>query len=371
MVTGHRVSRRVGCTSVVRAVFVYPNSRAALLERVHAGVEPDSTLLGLNHLAEHGVDARLHDPLLTRRSHGALLDRLAWNARELTLPLELGRADIAFTPLAALFPLAARTKRLPVVVVNYGLNLIWRRASTPRRRLLRASLRAAARVICLGESQRRELIELAGLDEEQVTTLLLPVDERYFVPGEQAAGSLVVSVGKDLARDFVTLAEAVGGLEAEAVLVAHPRNLAGVGLPANARVAQGLPSDELRSLYARAGCVVVAQHRDGHRYGSEGGGLTALLEAMAMGRAVVATERGVLRDYATDGVDALLVPPADPAAMREAIVRVLGDADLAARLGAAARARVERAHTTRGFAASLAPLFREVVLRGTENQAER
>jgi glycosyltransferase involved in cell wall biosynthesis len=80
---------------------------------------------------------------------------------------------------------------------------------------------------------------------------------------------------------------------------------------------------------------------------------------MAMARPVVATERAILRDY----VDAV-VPPEDPAALREAIERVLGDPELARSLGAAARARVERSHTSPVFAARLAPLLRSVVYPG-------
>src|SRR5207248_7212131 len=110
--------------------------------------------LGQNHLAALGLDARLHDPALTRRGGG----RLRWNLREVTLPWELRDADVAFTPLAGLFPLLARARRRPrVVVVNYGLCTIWDRSSPARRALLRASLRSAATVVCLGDWQRRRL----------------------------------------------------------------------------------------------------------------------------------------------------------------------------------------------------------------------
>ena len=80
-----------------------------------------------------------------------------------------------------------------------------------------------------------------------------------------------------------------------------------------------------------------------------------------MERPVVATERAIFRDYVDDGVEGLVVPAEDPAAMRAAIERLLGDAELRARLGAAGRARVERDHTSRGFAAQLAPVLRDVV----------
>ena len=345
----------------MRATFVYPNPRAALIAGIAAGREPDSTLLGANHLGEHHIDARVHDPLLSRRALHPPFDRIAWNLRELTLPFEVGRSDVVFTPLANVLPLAARARAMPVVVVNYGLNLIWRRASPRRRALLGRSLRTAARVVCLGESQRAELAAAAGIREERVETLLLPVDETFFSPQADAASDgSILTVGKDLARDYETFVDAVRRIDAEARLAVYPRNVEGLDLPPNASVRR-LSSVELRDAYARAACVVLPQRPDDYSYGSEGGGLTALLEAMAMGKPVVASKRAILRDYVDDGVEALLVPPEDPAALREAIERVLGDPELASRLGAAARARVERAHTTRGFAGRLAPVLRSVV----------
>ena len=345
----------------MRATFVYANSRRDLLAGVARGEEPDSALYGALQLREHGIDVRVHDPLLTRRTLPAWLDRAAWNLREVSAPYEVGRTDIVFTPLAALLPLAARARRLPVVVMNFGLNLIWRRASRARRALLGASLRSAARVICLGESQRSELIALAGLDPERVVTMLVPVDTQFFEPRGVADGRAVLSVGKDLARDYATLIEAVRPLDVDATLVAHPRNVDQLELPPNAALRGAVPFSELRELYSGAACVVLPQRTDEYAYGSEGGGLTALLEAMAMGRPVVASDRAILHDYVDDGVEALLVPAEDPVALRDAIERVLADPELARSLGAAARARVERSNTSSGFAARLAPLLRAVV----------
>ena len=346
----------------MKASFVYQNSRKALLEGIARGEEPDSRLDGALYLGEHGIDVDFHDPFLTRRPLAPPLARIAWSLRELSVPYELGRTDVVFTPLANLLPLAARGRRLPVVVVNYGLNLIWRRASGARRRLFRRSLLSAARIVCLGEAQRDELVTSARLEPERVLSMVIPVDDRFFTPAaEPDDGRTVLTVGKDLARDYATFAEAVRPIDAEATLVAHPRNVDGVDLPANAVLRSNVSFTHLRELYAQAGCVVLPQRPDDYPYGSEGGGLTALLEAMSMGRPVVATERAILRDYVDDGVDAILVPPEDPEALRAGVERVLGDRDLARSLGAAARARVERAHTSRGFAAKLAPVLRSVV----------
>jgi len=347
----------------VRAAFVYANPRASLARDVEAGIAPDTALLGQNYLGALGIEASIHDPLLTRRERRGIAHRLTWHLREIVLPFELGSVDVVCTPLANLLPLTSRLRRMRTVVLNYGLNLIVLRASAARRRLLRASLGAAAGVVCLGESQREELIELTGLPEGHIQTALFGVDARFFVSTEAPADGYVLSVGRDLARDYGTFARAVEGLDARVVVVAEQRNLEGVRLPANVETRRGLTYAELRDLYAGAACVVIPMRRDGYRYGSEASGLTAFLEAAASGRAVVATGRAVLRDYLRPEATGLTVPAEEPEALRSALARALGDRELAERLGAGARESVERGFTTRHLAERLAPILEEAAER--------
>jgi glycosyltransferase involved in cell wall biosynthesis len=344
----------------MRATFVYPSPRRAYAAEVARGAAPDSQLLGQNHLHRHGIDARIHDSRIPTALSPAPLARGAWLLRELLLPVELGATDVVFTGLATLFPVGARLRRFRTVLVNYGLNQIHRRGGIVRGGLLHHSLSAADLVVCFGQSQRDELATQGVASPDRLATIPLGVDDRWFSPRAEPAGRpLVLAVGKDLARDFATFAEAVAQSDVEAQIVALPRNVEGVLIPANARVRQ-VSLTELRDLYARAACVVIPQYGDSFVYGADGG-LTVLLEAMAMGRPVVATDRELIREYVNHDVDALLVPPEDPAALRDAIHSVLADRALSERLGAAARARVEREHSTRGFATQLARLLESVV----------
>lgn len=64
-----------------------------------------------------------------------------------------------------------------------------------------------------------------------------------------------------------------------------------------------------------------------------------IIEAFARGRGVVATGAGGVLDLVTDGVEGLLIPPADTDALVDALTRVLTDRELADRLGRAAHAR--------------------------------
>ncbi len=73
---------------------------------------------------------------------------------------------------------------------------------------------------------------------------------------------------------------------------------------------------------------------------SEGLG-RVVVEAFCRGRGVVGSRVGGIPDLVEEGRNGLLVPPGDEAALAEALVRVLTDASLAARLGAAGRAGVD------------------------------
>jgi glycosyltransferase involved in cell wall biosynthesis len=70
---------------------------------------------------------------------------------------------------------------------------------------------------------------------------------------------------------------------------------------------------------------------------SEGMG-RILVESFCRGRGVIGTRAGSIPDLVEDGVAGLLVAPEDPAALAEALVRVLSDRGLAERLGEGARA---------------------------------
>jgi len=342
----------------VKAVFVYPNPRRGLLEAVAAGEAPDTSLLGLNHFGDLGIEAWVHEPRLRRRDRrSGLRHRLTWNLRELTLPWELGDADAAVTPLANLFPLVARVRRRPrVLLVSYHLVAAYDRSSPARRRLLAASVRSAAAVACIAEAGRERLLERTGAAPARVHTVLLGVDERYWTPAPPADGGYVLTVGRDLARDYETFCRAVEGLPTRAILVAKRANLEGVRVPANVEVRLDISPAEVRDLYAGAACVVVPIRREGFRFGTENSGTIALLEASACARPLVVTERAYLTDYLRPET-ALAVPPEEPEALRAAIARVLADRPLAATLSSSARRLVEAEHTTGRFAARLAEIL--------------
>jgi glycosyltransferase involved in cell wall biosynthesis len=349
---------RAGTRLTLRVAYVYANPRDELAAAVARGEAPDTGLLGQNHLAEHGIEAWIHRPRLRRRHRAAgPLHRVTWLAREAALPWELGHADAVCTPLGTLFPLASRLRRRPYpVVFNISFCTALSRSTGLKRRTLAASLRSAPAIVCFADAQRRRLLEQIDGAPERVHVALLGVDDAFYAPA-RADGGYVLAVGRDLGRDYGTFADAMRRLGRPAVLVASARNLAGVVLPGNVSIRLDVSALELRQLYAEASCVVVPTRREEFRHGADCSGQTVLLDAMAMGRPVVVTERSTLAEYVDEGRTALTVPPGDAEALAGAVERTLDDDVLRAQLGTAGRRRVEERHTTRRFAARLAEIL--------------
>jgi glycogen synthase len=189
-------------------------------------------------------------------------------------------------------------------------------------RVARALLRRARVVIAVSEPLAEAARRVGATDVRWIPNGVdIPAEV-----GEEADPPEVLFVGR-LSREkgIRELVEATQGMN----LV-----VAGDG-PLHSLVPEALgfvPHAEVERLLARAAVVVLPSHREGLPM--------VLLEAMAHGRAVVATPVGGIPSLVEDGKTGLLVPPGDAAAFRAAIERLLGDPDLRKRLGAAARERV-------------------------------
>ena len=132
------------------------------------------------------------------------------------------------------------------------------------------------------------------------------------------------------------------------------RQAAELGVTDSVEVHGWQARERVRDLMGTAHVLVLASHAEGQPL--------VVLEAMARGLAVVATSVGGVPELVDDGRTGLLVPPRDPDALAAALRRVLDDAGLRARLGAAAR-EAARAHDPDAVAARLDALYREVLTR--------
>jgi glycosyltransferase involved in cell wall biosynthesis len=97
----------------------------------------------------------------------------------------------------------------------------------------------------------------------------------------------------------------------------------------------------------------------------------SILEAMARRKPVVASAVGGIPEVLTNGVDGLLVPPADPAALADACIRLACSPELRQRLGEAGRATVEARFSLDAMVRRIEELYDEELVRAGALPPER
>ena len=139
---------------------------------------------------------------------------------------------------------------------------------------------------------------------------------------------------------------------------------AGAGGPANARFLGALPDEDKEALLSLCCGLVLPSHLRSEAFG------LALLDGARHGKPLVCCEIATGTTYINiHGETGLAVPPADPAALKAALLALWGDPALAARLGAGARQRYEKLFTAEKMVKAYMDLYGELAF-GSRNAGE-
>jgi glycosyltransferase involved in cell wall biosynthesis len=268
------------------------------------------------------------------------------------------------------------SRQCPWVAFHHGYT------STDRKmriynRLDRWSLPAADRVITVCQAFARDLSRNAGVALDNISVLhnsirvQLPatVSEAQAVRsrfGIAAGESLILAVGRlskekahiDLIAAFSGLRKSTPAVNAKLMIVGEGPERRRLEAAADSfgcreRVVFTGQSSEVWPFYSAADVFVLPSHSEGSP--------NVLLEAMAGGIPIVATEVGGVPEMVEQNQSALLVPANDPPALAAAIVRVLIDGELAQRLTTNASALVATRYTLEDYVRSLVEIYRQVV----------
>jgi glycosyltransferase involved in cell wall biosynthesis len=228
--------------------------------------------------------------------------------------------------------------------------------------------------VCYSTAQEKLAREKLGLRPDQARLVLHPADSDFWKPASTAAEAvpgidlpldtpIICSAGLEF-RDYPTLIEAARqlGEGAHVVIAASSpwskrKNTAEeIELPANVHLVSLKPL-ELRALYRRAHAVAIPLYDVDFQAGS-----LVAYEAMACGKPVVITRTRAqgLGDIVSDGDTGLYVPAGDPAAMADALNRLLADPALADAMGRRARDVVERGLNLDTYLDQMLALVQEV-----------
>lgn len=193
--------------------------------------------------------------------------------------------------------------------------------------------------------------------------LQVPVERFRFIPWHTnvleprycpPSGGYLFAAGRT-GRDWKTLAEAVRGLAVPVTVVCSKADARDVAFPDNVTVLTDIPYARYRELLEGATAVMVPLET--HTYSS---GQVVILEAMALGKAVIANRVLGTEDYIVDGVDGMLVAPGNAAELRAAVERLIADSSLAERLGRTALDKIRRTHTLDRYVRTVVALVEDL-----------
>lgn len=210
----------------------------------------------------------------------------------------------------------------------------------------------------------------AGLRPDQIMLMPYHVDTGFWRPDTGRALTHIASAGREF-RDYATLIEAVRGMAVRVEIAAgslwstRRMDVGSDALPTNVGVARRSYA-ELRDVYASAHFVVVPLHEVDFQ-----AGIITILEAMAMGKAVIVSRTSgqtgavsgrllaggrfvEIGEHASRDETGIYVTPGDPAALRAAIEHLVARPDEARRMGEAGRAIAESAFSLERFVERLA-----------------
>lgn len=283
--------------------------------------------------------------------------------------------------------LVARALQLPLAISLHGSDIYL----AEKRRLFGTMARHAFGAAGLVTACSADLAARArplGAPAGRTEVIPYGVDSQQFHPDQRRAGDAVrarlgLAEGEKLVLAGGRLVHKKGldvAIEAFALLAALPntprarlvifgagelrhtleRLIDARGLRDRAIMVGAWERDHLPSLFAASDLFLLPSVRD--FAGNVDGLPNTLLEAMASGLAIVASDVAGVPSVLADGREGLLVPAGSPAALAGAIATLLRDESLARRLGHDARKRVEAELTWPHVCARFVAAYRELLL---------
>lgn len=272
-----------------------------------------------------------------------------------------GRSGIISASELIGLPLAAGQvmlrRRHPHILIGHKLYTQQRLALLKRTSLIRY----ISRIVVITREQQKILRDnLPANYRQHILYHPHSVDDKFFTPSSSTSGDYILSVGLEL-RDYVSLIPALAkcGLPAR-ILASSAWAPKGTRMyadewPGNVSRLSRLSFTELRLLYDRARFVVLPLVPT-----VQGAGATAALEAMAMGKAVIASNVPGIVDYVQDQVNGILVPPENSDALAQAIEELWANSTRAIHLGQAGRKFAEHEFSLDQYVSFFAQLFADI-----------
>ena len=243
-------------------------------------------------------------------------------------------------------------------------SLIGERA-TLKQKLFRFMTARAGGIVTIGSEEATRLRTMFPHLADNIAFIPYGADLEFFKPSATIEKKhMVFAVGRDPDRDWRLLVGVAPALRANVVIATRERRIAHLRpLPPNV-LTNDFSVEDLILHYQEAKVFVLPLNTSTGL--NDAMGVSALYEALSLGKAIVATNTHTMRSYIQDGENGLLVPEHDANALRDALRRVLADDALRLRLEHAARKYAEEHLELTKQTGVLATYFKNIAAGATK-----
>jgi glycosyltransferase involved in cell wall biosynthesis len=348
----------------MRILYLYLNPMMEKYKKIVAGELPSNHLSGYVELEKLGYDISFLDSHLRgslKNVSSFINKKFGFNLKDLSLLWNLRKFDVVVIKgsFSTSVTIACRLFGKKIVY----LDTILRNPKNKLRKLLYAmNLRLASGTIMFSEHQMRLCAKEFNVPLSCFKLIPFSIDMPFFKKSDTPRSDnkpYILSVGQDLARDYRTLVDSVHGLDVDLKIITLPYLLEDLNIESkNIEILSNLTYEQLFHLYAGALFVVLPLKKWGTDYSS---GTTSLLEAKALGKAIISTRSLPMMEYLKEGEGVVYVEPEDVPSLRKAMTRFLENQMECMELGHKGEKFVRENYNMEVFAASfgkyLANLF--------------
>jgi len=347
----------------MRILYLFNTVRARILEKVTRGEDPDDHFFGMLRLPNYGIDADYIEIEQYIPKWLSIPLRRFLNIYYIHLPLfwKFFSYDIVFTSSAfgsQFVHALLHIKHPKWVMYDFSITGFIGNAKTIRQKIFKWTVGKASGIITLSEKEALTLKEMFPHIKKVIQFIHFGVDLDFFRPQESTQEEhQIFTVGFAPDRDYQTLFEATKDLNIP-VTVTRSRMIDSFkNLPSYVRVCS-FSSRELVQEYVKSKIFVLPLDITSGR--NNASGCSTLVEAMAMGKAIIATRTPTTESYITHGVNGLLVEQKNITELRDAIQELLENDDKRKKLGREARAFTEKYCNAEVTSKQMAEFFRKI-----------
>jgi glycosyltransferase involved in cell wall biosynthesis len=312
----------------MKILYIFGSSRFGFTDKIELGALPSDTMYGYFELKKMGFDVNLayvNNDGYFYKFQELIRKILNIDLKNFKYLFYIKNYDLIiikdeFSTLITIFSKILNKK------IIYIDSLLKVPNSKIKRCIYKLNLSLSDGTIVYSKTQKIELAKKFKVSENKFIYIPYSIDCSFYKlnnDNREVDGPYILAVGRDMARDFSTLVEAMDGLNINLKVVSLQYLFEGVNTEHHwLEILEYVSYEKLFRLYRDALFVVIPLKKWGIFYPS---GIRAMLEAMTFGKTIVASRSPVLQEYANREEGVIYVEPENTLALRNKILELCQD----------------------------------------------